>query len=52
LIPKGYDSYLKRQYNDYMKLPPVEKRKSPHNVIPDPFKPCEHSEILFWNDRK
>ena len=26
----GYDEYLKFQYGDYMKLPPVEKQKSHH----------------------
>lgn len=26
-IPKGYDSYLKTCYNDYMKIPSKEKRK-------------------------
>jgi lipopolysaccharide cholinephosphotransferase len=24
-IPQGYDSYLKRQFGNYMELPPVEK---------------------------
>lgn len=27
-MPKDYDSILKKMYGDYMKLPPVEKRKS------------------------
>jgi len=31
-IIRKYDSYLKREYGDYMKLPPVEKRVSPHFV--------------------
>ena len=26
-IPKGYDSYLKSAYHDYMQLPPIDKRK-------------------------
>lgn len=52
-VPQGYDSYLKRQYGDYMKLPPVEKQRGHHSVVPpDPFTPCEHSEILYWKDRK
>ena len=29
-IPEKYDQYLKVMYGDYMKLPPVEKRKAPH----------------------
>lgn len=51
-IPQGYDSYLKRQYGNYMQLPPPEKRVSDHNVIADPFKPCGHSEILHWKTRQ
>lgn len=50
-IPQGYDRYLKRQYGDYMQLPPVEKRVSNHNVIVDPFRPCDHSEVLQWEKR-
>lgn len=33
LIPKEYDKYLTDIYGDYMKLPPVEKRKSHHEII-------------------
>ncbi len=29
--PTDWDSYLKLRYNDYMKLPPVEKRNSYHS---------------------
>lgn len=29
--PKGYDTYLKQKYGDYMTLPPVEKRVSTHD---------------------
>ncbi len=50
-IPQGYDSYLRRQFGDYMQLPPIEKQKSEHNVIPAPFTPCDHSEILHWEQR-
>jgi lipopolysaccharide cholinephosphotransferase len=50
-IPAKYDSYLRRQYGDYMQLPPVEKRSSHHEVHVDPFTPCSHSEILYWKDR-
>lgn len=28
IIPKDYDSYLKKIYGDYMKLPPIDKRQS------------------------
>lgn len=31
--PEAYDLYLKSLYGDYMKLPPVEKRKSHHRFI-------------------
>ena len=31
LIPCGYDMYLKRLYNDYMQLPPEDKRRG-HNI--------------------
>jgi lipopolysaccharide cholinephosphotransferase len=51
-IPVGWESYLKRMYGDYMKLPPVEMRNGHFQGIPDPFTPCEHSEILYWKDRK
>ena len=52
-IPQGWDACLKRQYSDYMKLPPVNKQKGHHSVVPpDPFTPCGHSEILYWKDRK
>ncbi len=29
-VPKGYHEYLTNVYGDYMKFPPVEKRKSHH----------------------
>lgn len=39
-IPQGWDACLKRQYGDYMKLPPVEKQVGLHNANPpDPFHP-------------
>lgn len=50
-IPQGWHDCLTRQYGDYMKLPPPEKRQSDHNVLPDPFTPCLHKEILQWKDR-
>ncbi|HUS01749.1 MAG TPA: LicD family protein [Chitinophagaceae bacterium] len=51
LIPQGWHTCLKRQYGDYMKLPPEDKRASHHKVIPQPFTPCNHSEILYWQNR-
>jgi lipopolysaccharide cholinephosphotransferase len=51
-IPSGWEANLIRQYNDYNKLPPVEKRTSTHNVaLPDPFTPCEHKEVLYWDKK-
>ena len=50
-IPKEYDSYLKRQYGNYMQLPPVEKQVSNHEVEVHPFIPCNHTEILHWEKR-
>jgi len=47
-IPVGYDSYLKRFFGDYMKLPPSNKRKSTHDVLLRPFISCEHEESLDW----
>lgn len=52
-IPQGWDACLKRQYGNYMKLPPVEQQIPLHGAdLPDPFTPTEHSEILHWKDRK
>ncbi len=51
-IPKEFDPYLKRQYGNYMQLPPVDKRISNHKVICDPFTPCNHTQILYWEKRK
>ena len=51
-IPQGWDSYLRRQYGNYMELPPAEKQKRHHGTdIPDPFTPCNHSEILYWKSK-
>jgi lipopolysaccharide cholinephosphotransferase len=50
-IPERYDSYLKRQYGSYMQPPPPDKRVSHHHVHVNPFKPCDHPEILHWNKR-
>jgi len=32
-IPKGYDSYLKMAFGDYMKFPPKESQKPHHDII-------------------
>jgi len=45
-IPIGYDTYLKRNYSDYMTPPPAEQR---YGEIADVFTPCKHKEILHWN---
>lgn len=31
ILPQHYHQYLTRLYGDYMELPPIEKRKAPHN---------------------
>lgn len=51
-IPVGYDSQLKRQYGDYMKLPTKEKQVTHHQNLPDPFTPCEHEQTLLWESKK
>ncbi|MFD2512311.1 phosphorylcholine transferase LicD [Pontibacter locisalis] len=52
-VPIGYNSYLKRQYGNYMQLPSLEVRKGHHSdLLPDPFKPCEHSETLNWEQNR
>lgn len=51
-IPVGWKNYLHRQFGDFMELPPLEKRKPPHNVSLAPFIPCNHREILHWKNRK
>jgi lipopolysaccharide cholinephosphotransferase len=52
LIPSLWDKCLKRQYGNYMELPPLEKRKGHHSEEPDPFTPCDHPQALNWFDRK
>jgi phosphorylcholine metabolism protein LicD len=48
-IPVGYNAFLKRQYGDYMN----DNRSRQHGVdLPDPFTPCNHTEVLHWNNRK
>ena len=52
-IPVGWNSCLKRQYKDYMQLPPPEKRQGHHITaeMADPFTPCIHKEVLNWKER-
>lgn len=49
-VPIGYDTCLSRQFGDYMKMPPEDKRISHHNVDANPIQPCNHREILDWNN--
>ena len=48
-VPNDYESHLRFYYADYMQLPPLEKQISPTGDA-EPFIPCNHQEILFWND--
>ena len=52
-IPAGWNRCLKRQYGNYMQLPPVEKQKGHHGEfgVPNPFVPCRHTEVLNWKNR-
>ena len=47
-VPNKYDKCLKEIFGDYMKLPPENERKGHHKILPDPFHPCNHKEILHW----
>ena len=38
-VPIGYDRILRKGYGDYMKFPPVEKRKGKHDIIYAPDTP-------------
>lgn len=49
LVPALAEACLKRQYGDFMKLPPVDKQKGHHSDLPNPFVPCDHKEILHWD---
>ena len=52
LIPQAWDACLKRQYGDYMKLPSAAQQSGHFNgAMPDPFTPCEHTEVLIWKNR-
>jgi lipopolysaccharide cholinephosphotransferase len=43
--PFNSDIYLQRQYGDYMKIPPLDKRES-HSYATLPDTPCNHPESL------
>ena len=32
-VPTGYDEYLKADYGDYMKIPPLKYQKAPHDKL-------------------
>jgi hypothetical protein len=52
-IPKGWHNYLTRKYGNYRALPPMEKQKGHHSEdVPNPFMPCDHTEILYWNNKQ
>jgi len=38
--------------NNYMQLAPSEKENLSETNIPDPFKPCNHKEILQWESER
>jgi lipopolysaccharide cholinephosphotransferase len=52
-IPVRWDNCLKRQYGNYMNMPPVEKQKGHHGESgqPDPFVACQHAQVLHWKNR-
>jgi lipopolysaccharide cholinephosphotransferase len=51
-IPCGWEGYLKRKYGNYMDLPSKDKQKGHHSEeVPNPFTPCDHTEILYWNNK-
>lgn len=51
-VPVGYESYLRMDFGDYMKLPPEDKRISSHSqcAIIDLYKPysyyAQHQELI------
>jgi hypothetical protein len=48
-IPIGFDSYLKRNYGDYMSYPPKDKQTPGRAKV---FIPCNHKEVLYWDKNK
>jgi lipopolysaccharide cholinephosphotransferase len=53
-VPSGWHTYLKRQYGNYMQLPPVEKQHGHFLTenLPDPFTPCTHAHALYWKKKE
>jgi phosphorylcholine metabolism protein LicD len=52
-VPAAWKVLLHRQYGDYMQLPPEEQRVGMHSIqVADPFTPCNHNEVLRWENRK
>ena len=35
-VPVGYHEILTTEYGDYMKFPPIEKRKAKHDMVFEP----------------
>jgi len=56
--PAGYQSILEKEYGDYMKFPPVEKRGLFHNIVFDPKTPYKeyieqhHDELAMLKYKK
>lgn len=48
-VPIGYDNYLKRNYGNYLQLPPIEEQKL---QFVDILSPCIHKEVLKWDRMK
>ncbi len=48
-MPSGYKRILKTTYNDYMKMPPIEKRGIHHNIIFDMDTPYEEYLKTYRN---
>jgi len=45
----NYQAYLRFHFGDYMQFPPVEKQVPLDDTL-EPFIPCTHKDILFWNE--
>ncbi len=51
-LPPLYRQKGHHSNNNYMQKFQIEQSKDAGTFIPDPFTPCNHSEILHWKDRK
>lgn len=51
LVPNEYDKYLRSYYGNYMKLPPLDKRRH-HWIKFDIFSSNDHPESLKWEERE